>query len=241
MAATTAHRKLDAFPGAPNTEEDLLLVRKSSKGFSVITDFGCAFSCPYCVWKNHPSNRRHSYPTDWDRLETLIAEIGRDKISVSGGGDPLYRLRDHADWWWTLMAICGGLNKQIQVHTHNHKIPWGWARSFDKIVLHVDAGEPLPQSDIRMLARWTELRLVAVLEPGIEAYDLQLLDDLAREVEAEVTFRELVGEGGRETKFRLQAMLSEIEARNPRARLVHQDDYNIYYMPDNTLRTRFLP
>ena len=69
---------------------------------SIITNFGCAADCWYCIWKTHPlrSCWQTANSTDWEKLEGFIkANQQQGKISISGGGDPLYRFAQLTDWW----------------------------------------------------------------------------------------------------------------------------------------------
>lgn len=147
---------------------------------SIATNFGCAKRCKSCSWKKY-SFKDVDEPTDWETIECLIAGLKRDFVAIGGGSDPLYRLRDYANWWWTLMAICGEYGKKISVHTATVDIPWGWARHFDRITLHLDPTVPLPESRIRTMARWTELRLAILPSQGPTEIFAARMADLARE------------------------------------------------------------
>lgn len=105
-------------------------------GISIITNFGCGYDCPYCIWKGHPLEHRHD-ETDWEKLESFLRkgrEMGFDHVSVSGGGDPLYRFGKHASWWLELHRICREAHLYIDVHTHMRPMPddlsWGFLHTY---------------------------------------------------------------------------------------------------------------
>jgi hypothetical protein len=71
------------------------------------------------VWKNHPLSRCKD-KTDWRKLEEFLQKSwneGHDKVSVSGGGDPLYRYEENKEWWNRLFAITRQLKMKVDVHT----------------------------------------------------------------------------------------------------------------------------
>ena len=41
----------------------------------------------------------------------------KGKVSVSGGGDSLYKYKEHEDWWNRLFEITDRLNMFVDVHT----------------------------------------------------------------------------------------------------------------------------
>ena len=67
----------------------------ADKYLSIITNFGCHYSCPECIVRN---NKLKMTPTDenssWDNLSRTLGENpDMNWVSVSGGGDPLFH------WW----------------------------------------------------------------------------------------------------------------------------------------------
>ena len=103
-------------------------------GFSIITNFGCTKKCSYCVWRNKPHPlkdlRTTNENTDWDRLLWYASDY--DKISVSGGGDPLNEFDENKEWWNHLIENYRG---KIDVHT---ALVLPVIAFMDKVVIHLD-------------------------------------------------------------------------------------------------------
>lgn len=71
----------------------------NDKYISIITNFGCHYTCPYCIVKN---NNLDIPRTTINGLDSLWLEIVRNQcnwVSLSGGGDPLWHYSDHKDWY----------------------------------------------------------------------------------------------------------------------------------------------
>lgn len=67
----------------------------NDKYISVITNFGCHYTCPYCIVKN---NNLNIPKTTIKGLDSLWLETVRNQcnwISLSGGGDPLWNYSEH--------------------------------------------------------------------------------------------------------------------------------------------------
>ncbi len=86
------------------------------KYMSVITNFGCHYSCPYCIVKN---NNLQIPKSTIDGLNSLEEEIKKNQcnwVSISGGGDPLWNLENNVEWYRKFFDIT--LHKvQIELHT----------------------------------------------------------------------------------------------------------------------------
>ena len=76
------------------------------KYLSVITNFGCHGRCPYCIVRENGIKVPKSTVDGLDKLEDAITLTGANIVSISGGGDPLYRYSDnplvpmYLAWLW---------------------------------------------------------------------------------------------------------------------------------------------
>lgn len=61
------------------------------KYLSIITNFGCHGRCPYCIVRENGIKVPKSTIGGLDKLEDAIKMTGANIVSISGGGDPLYR------------------------------------------------------------------------------------------------------------------------------------------------------
>ena len=87
------------------------------KYMSVITNFGCHYSCPYCIVKN---NNLQIPKSTVDGLNSLEKEIKKNQcnwISISGGGDPLWNYEEHEDWYNRFFTIAANLDMKTEMHT----------------------------------------------------------------------------------------------------------------------------
>ena len=64
---------------------------------SILTNFGCHFGCRYCVYKNNKINipKTNIDTFGWSELESELKDRQGETISISGGGDPLYKYKDN--------------------------------------------------------------------------------------------------------------------------------------------------
>lgn len=67
------------------------------KYLSIITNFGCHYTCPYCVVKNNHLDILQTTLEGLDNLSKSIQESKANIISLSGGGDPLFQYPNHKD------------------------------------------------------------------------------------------------------------------------------------------------
>ena len=230
-----------------------------NRGLSIITNFGCAMSCKYCIWRDHRFVKRYTnvMTTDWSKLNKILELFPQDKISVSGGGDPLFNFEKHKNWWRSFFAICKQNNKKIDVHTAELIEDEWFLEYINRYVLHLNWNrfiggnrEIMPQ----LLALPTKIRLTFVIVPPEytaishlhhEAI-LDILEQSKKIKECQVSFRELYGsERDNCDEFQYKRHLREIDKlirviNNDNIRLVRQDDYNVYYMQDNNLYTDFM-
>lgn len=107
-----------------------------SKYLSVITNFGCHYTCPYCIVKE---NNLHIPKTTIEGLKNLTAVIeenGCNWVSLSGGGDPLYHYIDNAKWF---RAFFDKIPPDVKLELHTsyyHSSPY-MVRSYDRVVYHL--------------------------------------------------------------------------------------------------------
>ena len=95
----------------------------NDKYLSVITNFGCHYSCPYCIVKN---NHLNIPKTTIHGLNNLFSEIVKNRcnwVSLSGGGDPLWKYEQHKDWYEKFFEIVDDLQKRFEAAAENTKLP----------------------------------------------------------------------------------------------------------------------
>jgi hypothetical protein len=209
------------------------MLRPTSTNISVITNWGCRSNCWYCIWKGHELEHIQ-LDTDWDKLEKFLTDNkDKGKVSVSGGGDCLYKYDEHVGWWIKFFEITSNLNMLVDVHTREkftHQLFWRnhinrCVFSSDKLETDIDY--------LRYLSNLTKIRITHLITANTT---FDMIDDYLKfqnEIECQFTVKELIGydDGG---------MYQKIREKYPEIFNLDAGDYNIYYMPDNSIRDKFL-
>ena len=172
-----------------------------SKGFTVITNFGCKYNCPYCVTKHHPvlaGQVTNEDNVDWEYLTQCIKESPAPTVCISGGGDPFYNYQEHMDFYRRLHSIVTSCGKGLDVHTRIIPDSAILLSIFRKIALTVeyfdkDAINNL-RENINTIHRWTTLRVIQVVDDKMSKDDVlsyvKTLQDIGVK---QITFRQMFG------------------------------------------------
>ena len=67
------------------------------KYLSIITNFGCHYTCPYCITKQSGLQIPKTTIDGLAGLDDAIDNCKIDIVSISGGGDPLYKYEDNVE------------------------------------------------------------------------------------------------------------------------------------------------
>jgi hypothetical protein len=200
---------------------------------SVITNFGCRTDCWYCIWKGH-SLEHVNKPTDWDKLEKFLYDNRKKgKVSVSGGGDSLYEYDKHADWWDKFFKITSNLNMLVDVHTREKFTNrCFWREHINRCVFSSDS---LMQDidHLKYLAQLTKIRITHVVTADTTLKMIEEYLDFQKDIGCQFTVKELTGHSD-------NGMYAKIKQSYPDIYYLDKGDYNIYYMPDNSIRPTFL-
>jgi len=171
--------------------------------------------------------------TNWEKLTRFLYTFKYlGKVSISGGGDPLYNYDENIDWWNRLFKITKSLNMLVDVHSRTGFYIDNFWHRINRCVVSSDN----PQYDynyFEYLARHVRLRITHVVtkqttDEKIDKY-LKIQEDLF----CQFSIKQLVGydDGGR---------YEEIKIKYPQIPAIDKGDYNIYYMPDNNITYNFL-
>lgn len=89
------------------------------KYLSIITNFGCHYTCPYCIVKENGLQIPKTTLEGLDNLDTVIKEGAYNAVSVSGGGDPLHNLNNtyNTMWYGKLFEILEDNKLKLEMHT----------------------------------------------------------------------------------------------------------------------------
>ena len=202
------------------------------KYISVITNFGCHYSCPYCIVKN---NDLHIPKSTVEGLNSLISEAERggcNWISLSGGGDPLWEYQSHKDWYRKFFDIA--TDYKIELHTSIPNVKTFPYFFFNRVVYHLHSYDQL-----KTIKRDGD-EIVRVVFVVTENFTEELIDKIANfcqessEID-ELSFRQMVDDHYQDTYY-CQEYLRE--GHQKRWWYIEQCDYNLYYC-ENKVYTEY--
>ena len=212
------------------------------KGISVITNFGCPFDCPYCIWKGHPLEHCHD-ETDWGKLDAFLrkgAERGCDHVSISGGGEPLFRFREHMTWWNRLMESAKAARLYVDIHTRMRPTysddAWDFIHSrIHRLVMSSDRVEDvMPYADSDECPA-PYRRVVHVVTEHDTMGTLRAYARACRTPFVQFSFKKLHGSEDNDLWEQARRSLSI-----PNICFIKDCDFNEYYMPNNMITGKFM-
>ena len=209
------------------------------KYLSILTNFGCHFSCPYCVVKNCGIDIPKTTVEGLQGLEKAITENGVNWISISGGGDPFYKLEEHIDWWNRLFEILGD-HEDIKLELHTSYLSDTYDEDvtpflpFTRVVYHCRN-----ITDLFKIKRFGN-QIVRVVYVVTESATKEKIDDIATIVKYhpeidELSFRQMIDSDYRTTHY-CEGYLRE--GHGDRWFYIQQGDYNLYYV-ENEVKRRY--
>lgn len=206
------------------------------KDLSIITNFGCHYSCPYCVTKTNNINVPKTTIQGLDNLQYYIRHLDIKKVTISGGGDPLFNLKDNIDWYNTLFNYKLPPHFPVELHTSYLKIPtidMFSAGLFDKIVYHCSDIHDVRK--IKRAYRQQKVRVVFVVTDYMTEADIlrinsykQYNDDID-----ELSFRQMV-----RPDYNSSQNLNYNLDQNSGQNFGHNLNYNLSHNLDHFLKTR---
>ncbi len=205
----------------------------NDRNISVITNFGCRSNCWYCIWKGHRLENVKA-PTNWNKLEQFLYENKhKGKVSVSGGGDCLYKYNIYVEWWEKFFEITKKLNMLVDVHTREKfRRKNFWKKNINKCVFSSDQ----LNSDKKYLEYLSELTKIRITHLVTANTTFNMIKEYLRfqqSIGCQFTIKELIGHDD-------NGMYKKIKEKHPKIYHLDEGDYNIYYMPDNTISSCFL-
>jgi len=203
------------------------------KNISVITNFGCRSKCWYCIWKGHELEYVRK-DTNWIKLRAFLDKYkNKGKVSVSGGGDCLYKYDDYAYWWNNFFDLAKEFNMLVDIHTREKFYSSDfWENNINRCVFSSDN----LNDDIDYLSYLNTLTKIRVTHLVTAETTDKMIENYLKfknEMGCQFTIKQLVG-------FDDNGRYKEIREKYPEIYHLDAGDYNIYYMPDNSIREKFL-
>lgn len=196
----------------------------NEKYLSIITNFGCHYTCPYCIVKNNNIDVPKTTIQGLKNIAKAIRENDIDIVSISGGGDPLYEFHKNYAWYQKLVEILTHLQKPFEMHTSyiNSSFPvWICKR----VVYHLHNKEQLKA--IRKFKNEI-VRVVFVVTDEMTENDVSEIAKYVKESNKidELSFRQRV-EKDYSISFHLHDFLKSGHKKD--WWYIEQCDYNLYY------------
>ena len=210
-----------------------------NKYLSILTNFGCHYSCPYCVVKNCGIDIPKTTVEGLQGLRRAVEENECNWISISGGGDPFYKMEEHLDWWNALLDITDEM-EDIRLELHTSYLPDTWedegnpVTPFDRVVYHCRE-----ITDLFRIKRYGN-QIVRVVYVVTETATQEKIDAIAAIVKYhpeidELSFRQMV-DGDYNTTHYCEEYLRA--GHKDKWWYIEQNDYNLYYA-ENQVKTRY--
>ncbi len=196
-----------------------------NKYLSIITNFGCHYTCPYCIVKNNRIDIPETTVEGLDKLVESIEKYDCNWVSLSGGGDPVHNWPSHIGWWRKLFSIIPS-HVKLELHTSYLHAPEWLITNFDRVVYHCKHPSDLFQ--IKPCRLNQKIRAVFVVT---EEFTPEIIDDISAIVKwnpdiDELSFRQMVDRDYKVTHY-CEDYLKQGHQKD--WWYIEQNDYNIYY------------
>lgn len=205
------------------------------KYISVITNFGCHYTCPYCIVRNNNLYIPESTVEGLDNLEKEIRRNNCNWISLSGGGDPLWNIEENIEWYKKFFEIAAKTHVYKELHTSFPVLPRMISKCFSRIVYHLHDFEQL-----KMIKRNHDEEIVRVVFVVTKNFTEDLINRIAvychnsDEID-ELSFRQMVNDHYQETDYCKDYLKT---GHQKLWWYIEQNDYNLYYC-ENKVYTEY--
>lgn len=213
--------------------------KTETKYLSILTNFGCHFSCPYCIVKNCGIDIPKTTVEGLQGLEKAIVENNIKWISISGGGDPFHELEKHIDWWNELFEILDRFEDvNLELHTSylsdTYEDDLMAFYPFQRVVYHCRKIEDLFR--IKRYAKQT-VRVVYVVTDTATEEKIDAIAAIAKyhpDID-ELSFRQMV-DGDYQATHYCEDYLKA--GHGDKWFYIQQGDYNLYYV-EGEVKTKY--
>lgn len=207
-----------------------------NKYLSIITNFGCHYSCPYCIVKNNNIDIPKTTVGGLNKLVENIRKYDCNWVSISGGGDPLYNTWFNSAWWGKLFNI---IPREINLELHTSyldPVDTLTVARFDRVVYHCHEPEDLfkiyrLQPMDEPYERNFDRQIVRAVFVVTEDFTKEKIDDIAAICKHhpqidELSFRQMVDSNYQTTHYCEEYLKA---GHQKDWWYIEQNDYNIYY------------
>lgn len=218
----------------------------SQNNLSIITNFGCPYSCKFCISNSQNSINAYKFKLkDARDIRNLLKSRNYSRLSISGGGDPLYiHNKDISLLYRFIIKNSIQYNIHLSFHTNFKEPHFNIKKLLNRylanfvISVHRDDWS-------RKFHKWSEddyysknLRFVYVI--GYNTDDLNIIKEMLKHLpqDAKLTLKQLDGSILENIKDIQE--IKELIKDNPKCIILESGDYNTYYnLKDNSIYDKF--
>lgn len=93
-------------------------MRKIDGNYTVLVNwkkkgFACRSACPYCSWSHSPLLPHGAQSAD--AVSTFVAKCRKSHVTISGGGDPLFRFDEYGSQLHAMIDVIKGHGKKVRL------------------------------------------------------------------------------------------------------------------------------
>ena len=212
---------------------------------SIITNFGCPYKCQFCI-SNSQSTKNVYTLTETTKLniENLLNSGKYTRLSISGGGDPLYIHNESSDeiseFYKFIITLTNKLNIHLSIHTNYLKPSFklkGLVKNF-VVSIHKDDYKEKFINWTKRCNNEYDIRFAYVI--GYNDNDLEIIDNILNYLpdNSRLTLKQLDSKQIAEIKDFEEIM--KLITNNKLIKFLPSGDYNTYYnLKDDKIYSRF--
>jgi organic radical activating enzyme len=217
----------------------------SNKNLSVLTNFGCPYSCVFCISDSQKTKNDFKFKlSDARNIKKLLITGKYERLSISGGGDPLYSHSDISNnielFYRYIVNLTNEYNIHLSIHT-NYKKPTKICNLFDNFVISIHKDDYLHKFHYWFDQVWDSkynLRFTYII--GYNNNDLEIIKDIIKYLpkDARLTLKQLDLKDIGEIEDFNEIMKLIKDYKN--IQFLQSGDYNTYYnLKDGKIYTKF--
>lgn len=213
---------------------------------SIITNFGCPYSCQFCISSSQNSKNDYKFKLrDARDIRNLLKSVNYSRLSISGGGDPLFiHNKDISLLYRFIIKNSKKYNIHLSFHTNFQYPPHNIRNLLNRYLINFVIS--IHKEDwSRKFNKWSEdgyysknLRFTYVI--GYNQDDLKIIKEMLHHLpkDAKLTLKQL-DETILENIKDIQE-IKELIKDNHKCIILESGDYNTYYnLKDNKIYDKF--
>ena len=218
----------------------------SQNNLSIITNFGCPYSCKFCISNSQNSINAYKFKLkDARDIRNLLKSGNYSRLSISGGGDPLFIHNvDISLLYKFIIKNSKKYNIHLSFHTNFKEPHFNIKKLLNRyltnfvISVHRDDWS-------RKFHKWSEdgyysknLRFAYVI--GYNTDDLNIIKEMLKHLPqvSKLTLKQL--DGSILENIKDIQKIKELIQDNPKCIILESGDYNTYYnLKDNKIYNKF--